>query len=112
MPNLMLAYDCSIDGKVELYLFWYPHGEVDVAIYIHDIPARRRAKFIDLDINPPDNIPDNADFRYKFEEAPGIINSVHTEYFEYTLPVVPQDVMADYRPSPTGTVSSANAEAL
>lgn len=108
----MQAYDCSIDGKVELYLFWIPKGEVDVAIYIHDVPPRKRVKFIDLDINPPDSIPDNADYRYRFEEAPGVINAVHTEYFEYTLPVVPQDVMVDYASSPTSTASRANAEAL
>ncbi len=112
MSNLIQAYDCSPDGLVELYLFWEPNGPVDVAIYIHDIPPRRRANFIDLEINPPTAIPDNADYRYKFEVAPGMINFVHTEYFQYSLPAVPQDVMVDFARHPTSTVSRANAEAL
>ena len=113
MSNLIQAYDCSPDGKVELYLFWYPNGPVDVVIYIHDIPPLKRAKFLDLEINPPIAIPDNADYRYKFEEAPGRINFIHTEYYQYDLPVVPQDVMVDYAPpAGTGSVSRANAIAF
>lgn len=113
MSNLIQAYDCSPDERIELFLFWYPNGPVDVVIYIHDIPARKRAKFLELEINPPTAIPDSADYRYLFEEAPGMTNFIHTEYYAYSLPAVPQDVMVDYAPpAGTGSVSRANAIAF
>ena len=107
MSNQMEAYDASEDGKVELYLFWYPEGEeVDVAIYIHEVPGGKSARFVELDSKHP-----VADYAYMFEEAGGSIPTTHTEYFEFTLPGPQQDVIARFD-APGGTVSSANAEAL
>ncbi|MBN2173492.1 MAG: hypothetical protein JW731_05135 [Bacteroidales bacterium] len=115
MGLLMKAYDCSIDGKVELYLFWMQGGQsVDVAIYIHNIPGGKKAILNELKM--PKLIQEDIDYIYAYDEVNGTIPFSHTEYFAYTIPEAPpKEVLAEYTvppPPPGGTVSQARTEAL
>lgn len=97
------AWDLSPDGSTELYLFWVNNGpDVDVSIYLHDIPSGDYARLKSLTEAPHV-------YTFEFEIiSGGSIHSVHTEHFEYQLPPPQQDVTVK-RNNPT---SQANAVAL
>lgn len=107
MSILKYDYDVSSDRKVELYLFWIPEGnQVDVAVYIHQIMKNKKAQLISR--NPPDS---SIDLQYLYDiNFQGDVPDLHTEYFEYTIPGPPQNIVADILAS--GGASKANAIAL